>query len=176
MIINRKTSVSVGIVLILVGLAFVASHFFQFEIHPGWPFIIIGAGAVLLILGILVGAPEMAIPAAIVSGIGGILYYQAVSGHWESWAFLWTLIPGFVGIGMFLAWLLSGLKRFSPHEFLDPIISSLVMFAIFFAIFGSIFGYFEGGLLQSYWPLVLVAAGVLILVRGFFNLKRKDSK
>ena len=176
MIINRKTSLSVGIVLILVGLAFVAIHFFNFELHPSWPFIIIGAGAVLLVLGILVGAPEMAIPASIVSGIGGILYYQAVSGRWESWSFLWTLIPGFVGIGMFLAWLLSGLKRFSPREFLDAIISSLIMFAIFFAIFGSIFGYFEGGVLQSYWPLVLVAAGVLILIRGFFNLKRKDSK
>jgi hypothetical protein len=55
---------------------------------------------------------------------------------------------------------------------LDTLITSLVMFAIFFAIFGTVFGYFVNGVLQSYWPLLLVVAGVLILVRGLFRIKK----
>jgi len=29
----------------------------------------------------------------IVAGIGGILYYQNSFADWDSWSFLWTLIP-----------------------------------------------------------------------------------
>ncbi len=39
-------------------------------------------------------------PSIIVGGIGGILAYQDYTGHWESWSYLWTLIPGFVGLGI----------------------------------------------------------------------------
>jgi hypothetical protein len=169
---NRRSLLGFGVVLILAGLVFAAMQIFHFAFFPSWPFIVIGVGAALLVIGVLVGAPDMAVPAAIVAGIGGILYYTASTGRWEAWSFLWTLIPGFVAIGMFLAWLLGARTRYSFRAMLDSLISSLVMFAIFFAIFGSMFGFFTGGLLQTYWPFLLVGAGVLILVRGFLRLKK----
>ena len=169
---NRRSLLGFGVMLILAGLVFAALQLFQIQFFPSWPFIIIGVGVALLVLGILINVPDMAVPACIVAGVGGILYSTALTGRWEAWAFLWTLIPGFVAIGMFLAWLLGARKHYSFRSMLDTLISSLVMFAIFFAIFGSMFGYFTNGLLQSFWPLLLVAAGVLILVRGLIRIKR----
>lgn len=169
---NRRSFLGFGVVLILAGLAFAALQLFHIIFFPSWPFIVIGVGIALLVLGILINVPDMAVPACIVSGIGGILYYTALTGRWEAWSFLWTLIPGFVAIGMFLAWLLGARKNYSFRAMLDTLISSLVMFAIFFAFFGSLFGYFVNGVLQSYWPLLLVAAGVLILIRGLVRIKK----
>jgi hypothetical protein len=42
----------------------------------------------------------MAVAACIIGGIGGILYWQSYTGDWASWAYVWTLIPGFSGIGI----------------------------------------------------------------------------
>jgi hypothetical protein len=169
---NRRTLLGFGVLLILAGLTFAALQLFHLTFFPSWPFIVMGAGVALLVLGVLINVPDLAVPACIVAGVGGILYYTALTGHWEAWAFLWTLIPGFVAIGMFLAWVLGARKNYSFRAMLDTLITSLVMFAIFFAIFGSIFGYFTNGLLQSFWPLLLVAAGVLILIRGLFRIKK----
>ncbi len=169
---NRRTLLGFGVLLILAGLAFAALQLFHITFSPFWPFIIIGVGVALLVLGVLINVPDLAVPACIVAGIGGILYYTALTGRWEAWAFLWTLIPGFVAIGMFLAWLLGARKNYNFRSILDTLITSIVMFAIFFALFGTIFGYFTNGVLQSYWPLLLVAAGVLILIRGFFRIKK----
>ena len=82
-------------------------------------------GACLLIFGLLAGAPGMAVPATIVAGIGGILAYQNATGDWTSWSYVWSLIPGFVGLGIMLSALLgdggregfrSGLSLvFIPH-------------------------------------------------------------
>ncbi len=169
---NRRSLLGFGVVLILAGLVFAALQLFHITFFPSWPFIIIGVGAALLVLGVLINSPDLAVPAFIVAGIGGILYYTALTGRWEAWAFLWTLIPGFVAIGMFVAWLLGARKKYSFRGMLDSLITSLVMFSIFFAIFGSIFGYFAAGLLQSFWPLLLVAAGILILIRGLLRFRK----
>jgi hypothetical protein len=169
---NRRTLLGFGVLLILAGLAFAALQLFHITFFPSWPFIVIGVGVALLVLGVLINVPDLAVPACIVAGVGGILYYTALTGHWEAWSFLWTLIPGFVAIGMFLAWVLGARKNYHLRDMLNTLITSLVMFAIFFAIFGTVFGYFVNGVLQSYWPLLLVVAGVLILVRGLFRIKK----
>ena len=73
-----------------------------------WPWIVIGIGLFLFVLGAAVGEPGMAVPATIVSGLGGILAYQWYTGDWQSWSYIWALIPGFVGIGIVLMSLLGG--------------------------------------------------------------------
>lgn len=65
-----------------------------------WPMWVIGAGALVFLIGLITGNPGMAIPASIVAGIGGILYYQETTGNFSSWSYMWTLIPGFVGNGV----------------------------------------------------------------------------
>ena len=102
---RNRTQLVLGILLILVAAWLIAAR-----INPtlaryltlppfAWPMWVIFAGAILLVIGLLSGAPAMAIPACIVAGIGGILYYQNATGNWDSWAYMWTLIPGFVGLG-----------------------------------------------------------------------------
>lgn len=161
---TQRSSLAVGVILVLVGVYFMLANMVpQFNqwlnITYSWPTIILAVATGLLVLGLIVGAPDMAVPAVIVGGIGGILYYQNMTGNWGSWAYMWTLIPGFSGIGMILAHVLGARDRYSLGSALDTIGTSLVMFIIFGAFFGAFKAF------GDYWPLLLVAAGVLIGLR-----------
>ena len=117
----------------------------------------------MLLLGALSGAPGMAVPASIVTGIGGILFWQNATGNWESWSYIWALIPGFVGIGVILNGMLTGQTRQAIQDGGRTILVSLVLFAIFGAFFGR--ELFAGWV----WPSLLIIAGVLILVSNFLR-------
>lgn len=161
---TQRSSLAVGVILVLVGVYFMLANMVpQFNqwlnITYSWPTIILAVAAGLLVLGLIVGAPDLAVPAVIVGGIGGILYYQNITGNWGSWAYMWALIPGFSGIGMILAHVFGARDRYSLGSALDTIGSSLVMFIIFGAFFGAFKAF------GDYWPLLLVAAGVLIGLR-----------
>jgi hypothetical protein len=165
---SRRGNIIVGALLILLGGWFLASQFYPqlnewVQIEFTWPLIIIGVGAFLLLLGLLTGTPGMAVPAVIVGGIGGLLYWQNTTGNWESWIYAWTLIPGFVGLGILLAGLLEGKLRQSLNSGLFLVILSLVLFAIF--------GSFLGGVdvLGPYWPVLLILLGAWLLVRGLLR-------
>lgn len=131
----------------------------RFALSWSWPLMLVIVGAGLLLMGLLTGAPGMAIPACIVAGIGGILYWQTATGNWMSWAYAWALIPGFVGVGMILGAILGEGGVEQAWKGAETIFTSLVLFAIFGTIFGgfNIFG--------IYWPLLLVVVGVVQLVR-----------
>lgn len=166
---RTRTSVVGGLLLILLGLFFLAYQVMPdrlawLRVEMGWPMIVVAVGAGLLIFGLLVGAPGMAVPACIVAGIGLLLYWQNATGNWESWAYAWTLIPGFVGVGTILAGILGeGRLRDALEGGFWLITISLVMFAIF--------GSFLGGmnLFGPYWPALLILLGLIILVRSFFK-------
>ena len=71
----NRTQLALGILLILIGAWFIAVKQVQIlkqfsDINTQWPVYVIGAGVLLLILGLLTGAPRMAIPAALVAAIG----------------------------------------------------------------------------------------------------------
>ncbi|HEX7974101.1 MAG TPA: hypothetical protein VF498_06815 [Anaerolineales bacterium] len=127
-----------------------------------WPFNILGMGALLALLALITWVPDLLLPACIVLGVGGMLYWQNTTGDWGSWAYAWTLIPGFVGFGMVLSGLL-GRKRDALVGGGWAIFTSLVMFAIFAAFLAG-----KGWTLQ-YWPLAVIVLGVLILVQGLFQ-------
>mgnify|MGYP001769933893 CR=1 FL=1 len=161
---SQRSSLAIGVILVLAGIYFILVNvvpgFNQWlNISYSWPTIILAVAAGLLLLGLVIGVPDMAVPAMIVGGIGGILYYQNISGDWRSWSYLWTLIPGFSGLGILLAYLLGAREHHSIKSGLDTIGSSLVMFVIF----GAFFGAFTR--LGDYWPLLLIGAGVLIGLR-----------
>ncbi len=168
---TQRSSLAIGVILVLIGLYFMLANvvpgFDQWlNISYSWPTIILAVGAGLLVIGLIVGAPDMAVPAVIVAGIGGILYFQNVTGMWGSWAYMWTLIPGFSGIGMILAHILGARDRYSIGSALDTVGTSLVLFIIF----GAFFGAFKA--LGDYWPLLLVAAGVLIGIRTLLRPRK----
>ncbi len=165
---KRRTQLAGGLVLILVGGAFLAWQLFPgmfswLNVEVTWPLLIIGSGVLLLFIGLLAGTPAMAVPACIVGGIGGLLYWQNATGNWESWAYVWTLIPGFVGVGIILSGLLGGQTRRALREGSGTILSSLILFAIFGF-------FFARDLFQGYfWPALLIVAGVIVLARTLFS-------
>jgi hypothetical protein len=166
---GRRSSLATGIVLILIGvLIFAAQLVPEWTAWFQWPLYIVGIGAVLLIIGLLTRVPALAIPACIVAGIGGLLYYQNATGNWESWSYAWALIPGFVGVGIVVAGLLGGEFRKSLREGGQLILVSLVMFLAF----GSFFGLIGLGPLGQYWPVLLIALGVLILFNRLIFRRR----
>lgn len=165
---RTRSRVALGVILLLLGAWFLAVQFVPalkswYDQERGWPLIVVAVGAFLLLLGLLTATPGMAVPACIVAGIGGILYWQNQTGQWESWAYLWTLIPGFVGVGVFLSGLL-GERSGRPYaRGSELILTSLILFLIFGAITGSLTG------LSPYWPVLLIAAGLIFLVRALVH-------
>ena len=146
---NNRQGIVWGLLLIILGGFFLATR-----MMPGlfgeiyWPFIVIGVGGMFLLAAILTRTGGLAIPGSIIAGIGGILYWQAMTGRWDSWAYLWTLIPA-VGLGVIFAGLLDVRTPDSGGLVLMAI--SAMGFLIFGSAFGQLFGLtFDVGTL---WPL-----------------------
>ena len=103
---EKRSSIVGGLILIGVGTMFLLLQLFpsladQIDLARQWPLVIVTVGGVFLLTAVL-GTPPLAIPGSIIGGIGGILYYQNLTGDWASWAYVWALIPGFVGVGIIL--------------------------------------------------------------------------
>jgi hypothetical protein len=165
---HRRTNLLGGIVLILVGGILLAVQLFPslgltINITFSWPLILVGVGIFLFLLGLLVNEPDMAVPACILAGIGGILYYQNATGDWASWAYAWALIPGFVGVGTILAGLFGGNFRRSLRDGGTLILISLILFAIFSSLLGG------KSYLGVYWPVLIILLGLWLLIRPLFK-------
>lgn len=170
-----RTQLALGIILILLGAWFIAQRSIPevaafAERFSEWPFTVIGVGIFLLLLGLILGAPGLAIPAAIVAGVGGILYYQEMSGDWESWSFMWTLIPGFVGVGNILRGMLGEDTRNSIRHGLNLMVISAVLFLVFSALLGG------WAILGNYIPaILLILLGLWVIGSGLYRSMRRDS-
>ena len=163
---NRRSALVGGVVLILLGILFLVG-----QLVPNlwgwvgsftWPWFVVGAGALLLLIGLASNAPGMAVPACIVGGIGLLLYWQNATNNWESWAYAWTLIPGFAGVGAVLMGLWTGQWK-TVWGGLWSIMVSLILFAIFASFLGGPFS------LGKYWPVLLILLGLLSLGRILFR-------
>jgi len=169
---DNRTQLVLGILLILAGVWFVAVRQVPalkawIDIQFEWPFYVVGAGALILLIGLLTGAPRMAIPAAIVAGIGGILYYQNLHNDYESWSFLWTLIPGFVGLGTILAGLFGDDMRYNFGRGINLLVVSAVLFLIFAAFFKRL------NFLGDYGPsALLIFLGLYVIGRGLMRSRK----
>lgn len=157
---RNRSAFSAGLILILLG-----GFFLLIRLVPNlldtftWPFIVIGVGIVFLVIAVITLTPGMAVPACIIGGIGGILQWQNATGAWWTWAYAWTLIPGFVGVGVVLAALLSGKPFPGILSGIWPIAVSLVLFFVF--------GSFAGLLAWSntFFGILFIAIGVLVLLK-----------
>ncbi len=169
---ERKSDLVFGIVLLLIGGLFLVA---RLNLVPGlneiinsqyqWPFIVIGVGLLLFLIGLLTRSPGMSVPACIVGGIGGILYYTNVTQRWGDWSYLWTLIPGFVGVGAILSNLIGGGGTRGYRDGLRLILISLILFVVFIMLFSGQ-GYFI-----KYWPILVILAGVWIIIQTIIRKK-----
>lgn len=158
-----------GLILIAAGAAL-----FAFQFAPGlfeafsWPWIMIAIGLVFVIASLISRVGGLMIPGIIVGGLGGIFLWQEGPGDSASWSYIWTLIPGFVGLGMLIGSLYDPEMRDGRGAGIGLIIFS----AIAFAIFGGLFG-LNAELLQ-YWPVLLIVGGAIILLRTLIG--SRDAK
>ncbi len=169
---ERRSDLVFGILLLLAGAWFLAA---QFNLVPGlsaimniqyqWPLIVIGVGVLLFVLGLVARAPGLSVPACIVGGIGGILYWDNLTGNWGSWSYTWTLIPGFVGVGVLLSTLLGGNERGGYREGLRLILISAVLFIVFLMIFSG------QAFFIRYWPVLVILVGVWIVIQAIIRRK-----
>lgn len=165
---RNRSQLGLGIILILLGAWFIAQRQYPalndlMQVYLHGSLKVVAAGALIFLIGLILGAPGMAVPAAIVSGIGGILYYQEVVKDFTSWSYMWALIPGFVGIGEILAGVL-GSDTSRARSGLNTIGVSVVLFIIFAAFFNKL------SILGPYGPAVLlILLGAWLFGRGLFR-------
>jgi hypothetical protein len=171
-----RTQLVLGLLLILAGGWYLADSTLPafhelFSQYLRWPYTLAAIGAALLILGLVLGAPGMTVPAAIVAGVGGIFIYQETNHDYASWSYMWTLIPGFAGIGSILAGLLGDNTAHNVKEGLKAIVFSAVLFLVFSVFLGDL------NLLGDYGPaILLILLGLWVLASGFFQTFRKPQK
>ena len=164
---RRRSSLIGGLLLILLGSVILALELVPWvDLAFSWPWIIIGFGILMLLIGVATGVAALAVPACIIGGIGGILAYQTATGNWDSWAYIWALIPGFVGLGVFLTGLLGGDAAGSMRAGGWLLLISLVLFAVFGSLFGAL------GFMGDYWPLLLILLGLILLLAPLLRGRR----
>lgn len=163
---KNRSQLAVGLLLILAGAWILISRQVPDlealrKLTMTYPNNIIAIGAAFLLVGMAVGAPSMAVPAAIIAGVGGILYYQHNYNDYASWSYMWTLIPGFAGIGELIHAVLTWSKK-TALDGLHTISVSAILFLIFATLFGKL------DVLGSYTPgVILIVVGGFVLARGF---------
>ena len=153
-----------GVMLILLGGFFLVAQLMpELFGYVFWPFILVGIGGIFLLSALLTRSGGLAIPGCILLGLGGIFYYQTMTNDWASWSYIWTLIPGFVGVGVIIAGLLS---RSGPRFDTGGLVLMAIS-AMGFLLFGGMFGLnLEVGVL---WPIFLIGIGVLTLFSAIFR-------
>lgn len=163
-----RTNLLFGILLVGLGALFLLGQVFGFNLAGFlWPFFIIVPG-LLFFLGMVLGGKQagpLAIPGSIVTTVGLLLLYQSISGHWESWAYAWTLIfPTSVGIGLTINGVWSDIPRLRQTGS-RWITAGLIIFlvgGIFFELILNISGGFISNIL---WPALLILLGIFLLLR-----------
>ena len=171
-----RTQLALGVILILLGAWFLADKRMPafhslFNKYTEFPFNMFLIGGGIFIVGLVLGQPGMSVPAAIVAGIGGIFYYQQMTQNYTSWSYMWTLIPGFVGVGSILAGLLGDNTAHSLRRGLNMMVVSAVLFIIFASFFGGL------QILGNYGPaILLILLGLWVLGRGLYRSFRNKEQ
>lgn len=164
-----RSQLVLGIILILFGGWFLLNQTMPefrefFEPYTEWPANMLLIGAGILILGLLTGSPGLAIPAAIVAGIGGIFFYQQATEDYGSWSYMWALIPGFIGVGTVLQGLLGENTASNLKKGLNLMVVSAVLFLVFAGFLGG------WNILGNYGPAVLlILLGLWVLGSGLYR-------
>src|SRR5690606_1382995 len=161
----RNRDAMIGLVLVVVGLLFILGQSFDLG-GVAWPLFVIVPGLLLLgsaFLGKRESA-QLAIPGAIVTTIGLVLFALAATDYWQAWSYCWALIIVGAGAGNFLYGALTNDHK-RERDGLQTAYIGLGLFAAFGAFFEFlIFGDF-GGILRWLLPIALIAGGAYPLIR-----------
>lgn len=163
-----------GGVLILLGIIFLSGQLLGdlFRVDFAqilWPAFIIVPGVVLLGLALKTEASTgvgLAMAGGLLTMVGLLLFFQNVTRLWATWAYAWALVaPTGPGLGL----MLYGLLRDDPerlHTGTRLALTGVTIFAAGAAFFELVIGLNGFGLGRFGWPVLLIALGVIGLVRG----------
>jgi len=124
---TRTIELLLGLSLLVIGILVLASDWLSRwfsglgidrELLAWWPALVIGL-ALFFVVPALFGGRKlrrlragMAIPGALLAGIGGSLLYTSLTDRWTAWSYLWTVIPFSIGIGLYAAGWIADLPAF----------------------------------------------------------------
>lgn len=177
---NAGSLVGGGLLIIFGLLALVGQIFRGFNFwNTFWPFFIIGFG-LLFFVGMFAGGRSvsgLAIPGAIVTTIGLMLFYQNITNHWESWSYGWTVILMAVGLGIFImgVWGQNASQRAAGLRVLQI---GVILFIIFGAFFELIFtAGMPFGLRSIIFPVALILLGLYLVLKrsGLWPTRSTDT-
>jgi hypothetical protein len=160
-----------GALLIFVGLAFLAVRYLDaFQGMATWPWFIVALGLAMFVLGLVLPNTGMLIGGSVVATIGGIFAWQSATDRWESWAWIWALLPMASGVGSFIGGVRTGNPRMRDAG-LWQVVIGLAMLIGFYLFFEQVIGLSGEPVPLPEWalPAFLVGLGALVLLRGFFG-------
>ena len=168
----RKTSsgaLAGGIALIAFGLLFLVTQIFQRTNFWGffWPFFPIALGVIFYVVMFAAGksAAGFAIPATIITMIGLILFFQNLTGLWQTWAYAWALIVFAVGLGIYIMGAYAG-RESDKRGGVSVMKIGLILFIIFGAFMELIFATFVSrDIMQMVFPALMILLGIYLIFR-----------
>ena len=168
------SSLAAGGLLVALGVLLLLGQIFDFRLGRYlWPFYIIVPGVLLFAISLTMDqtGEGLAIAGSIVTMVGLVLLYQNTTGHWQSWAYAWALVaPTSVGLGQVVYGALKSRQHVVKSGVGLARIGGIIFLvgAIFFELVIGISGFRYIG-----WPVLLIAAGVLLLMRNFIRPARR---
>jgi hypothetical protein len=152
---NRGT-LAIGASLILLGVLF----FINQLVREAWPLTILAVGLILLVAALIGRVPGLAIPGVINSMLGLIFLWQTTQAGYNTWLYVWPLVPAAVGLGMIIAgWI--GMPGRQARFF------AWVLFLEGLAF--TALGWWLDGLGLLSWPLIIGGLGVMFLLTAFIT-------
>ncbi len=153
----------IGIALIVLGALFLIGRGVDFG-RFGWPIFVLLPGIILLASAFM-GRREaagLAVPGAIVTTIGLIMFVLNGTDRWEAMSYCWALIVAGAGAGNFIFGALTQ-DHARERDGLRTVYIGLLLFAVFGVFFEFIIFDGFGGVGRWLIPLVLIGAGVYML-------------
>lgn len=132
-----------------------------------WPLFVLVPGAVFLYFAVTGDASKagLAVPGAMITGTGAILFYQNLTGHWSSWAYIWALYPVFLGFALVFIGRRTGNER-TLHTGDGFVKWGLLGFIGLWALFELFIFGGNSQVVTILLPLALIAAGIVLLTRN----------
>ncbi len=170
---TRPNSNTVGaFILIGLGVLFLIAQVTGWGfLGLAWPLIIVAPG-VLFLAAAYFGDTKQAgfyVPGMVITGTGALLWYQNVSGNWQSWAYMWSIYPVLVGVAL----ILMGNRTGNEKQLKDGrglLTTGLILFLVFAGFFELFIFNDFGGLWGIVLPVALIVIGIVMLRGGRVNL------
>lgn len=162
---QKSTRVILAVGLIGAGIVMLGGEFVGGFGDIFWPFFVIVPGIALLAQAAGGGqlSKTLAVAGGVVTGTGLILFVQAVTDYFQSWAYAWTLLPVFAGAALFLIG-----RREGDQDAINRGRRLIELGAIGFVVCAAAFeALIFHRIVNQNWvlPIILIGAGAFLLLR-----------